>query len=276
MHPDLIPGLPIKTYGFCMALGFLAAWQVLAWLCRRTGRQPEPLSNLLMLMLFSGIIGARLEYVREFWSREFAADPLSVFKVWQGGLVFYGGLILAIAVFFVWCRVRRERMAPIADLFVTVIPLAHAFGRVGCFFFGCCYGRESACACAVAFPRHSPAWNSQVEAGRILQTAQSALPVLPTQLFEAVAVLILFAVLMFVFLRNWKRRPGFTTGCYLAGYACIRFSIEFLRDDMRQRFGEVSIGQVVSIGLFCLGITFMFVSLLRSRAENCKIFGPTN
>ena len=276
MHPDLIPGLPIKTYGFCMALGFLAAWQVLAWLCRRTGRQPEPLSNLLMLMLFSGIIGARLEYVREFWSREFAADPLSVFKVWQGGLVFYGGLILAIAVFFVWCRVRRERMAPIADLFVTVIPLAHAFGRVGCFFFGCCYGRESACACAVAFPRHSPAWNAQVEAGRILQTAQSALPVLPTQLFEAAAVLILFAVLMFVFLRNWKRRPGFTTGCYLAGYACIRFSIEFLRDDMRQRFGEVSIGQVVSIGLFCLGITFMFVSLLRSRAENCKIFGPTN
>ena len=276
MHPDLIPGLPIKTYGFCMALGFLAAWQVLAWLCRRTGRQPEPLSNLLMLMLFSGIIGARLEYVREFWSREFAADPLSVFKVWQGGLVFYGGLILAIAVFFVWCRVRRERMAPIADLFVTVIPLAHAFGRVGCFFFGCCYGRESACACAVAFPRHSPAWNAQVEAGRILQTAQSALPVLPTQLFEAAAVLILFAVLMFVFLRNWKRRPGFTTGCYLAGYACIRFSIEFLRDDMRQRFGDVSIGQVVSIGLFCLGITFMFVSLLRSRAENCKIFGPTN
>ena len=276
MHPDLIAGLPIKTYGFCMALGFLAAWQVLSWLCRRTGRQSEPLSNLLMLMLFSGIIGARLEYVREFWSREFASDPLSAFKVWQGGLVFYGGLILAIAVFLVWCRVRRERVAPVADLFVTVIPLAHAFGRVGCFFFGCCYGRESACACAVAFPRHSPAWNAQVGAGKILQTAQSSLPVLPTQLFEAAAVLCLFAVLLFVFLRNWRRRPGFTTGCYLAGYACIRFSIEFLRDDMRQLFGEVSIGQVVSIGLFALGITFILVSVLRSRAENCKISGPTN
>ena len=116
MHPDLIAGLPIKTYGFCMALGFLAAWQVLSWLCRRTGRSPEPLSNLLMLMMFSGIIGARLEYVREFWDREFAANPLAIVKVWQGGLVFYGGLILAIAVFFVWCRVRRERMAPVADL----------------------------------------------------------------------------------------------------------------------------------------------------------------
>ena len=233
MHPDLIPGLPIKTYGFCMALGFLAAWQVLAWLCRRTVRQSEPLSNLLMLMLFSGIVGARLEYVREFWSREFAANPLSVFKVWQGGLVFYGGLILAIAVFFVWCRVRRERMAPVADLIVTIIPLAHAFGRVGCFFYGCCYGRLSECACAVAFPRHSPAWGAQVSSGLIPATAPSALPVLPTQLFEAAADLCLFAVLLYILLRNWKARPGFTTGCYLAGYACIRFGTDCLSWESR-------------------------------------------
>ena len=229
MHPDLIPGLPVKTYGFCMALGFLAAWQVLSWLCRRTGRAAEPLSNLLMLMMFSGIVGARLEYVREFWGREFAANPLSIFKVWQGGLVFYGGLILAIAVFFVWCRARRESVAPVADLFVTVIPLAHAFGRVGCFFYGCCYGRVSAHAFAVAFPRRSPAWVAQVEGGLIPETAQSSLAVLPTQLFEAAAVLGLFAALLFIFLRNWKTRPGFTTGCYLVGYACIRFGIESAR-----------------------------------------------
>ncbi len=276
MHPDLIAGLPIKTYGFCMALGFLAAWQVVAWLCRRTGREPEPLSNLLMLMLVSGIVGARLEYVREFWGREFAANPLAVLKVWQGGLVFYGGLILAILVFFVWCRVRRERVTPVADIFVTIIPLAHAFGRVGCFFYGCCYGRVSACACAVAFPRRSPAWAAQVEGGLIPESAPASLPVLPTQLFEAAAVLCLFAVLFFVYLRNWKRRPGLTTGCYLVGYACIRFGLEFLRDDLRQRVGSLSIGQTVSIGLFVLGISFVLVSLLRSRAENCKIFGPTN
>ena len=276
MHPDLIAGLPIKTYGFCMALGFLAAWQVVAWLCRRTGREPEPLLNLLMLMLVSGIVGARLEYVREFWGREFAANPLAVLKVWQGGLVFYGGLILAILVFFVWCHVRRERVTPVADIFVTIIPLAHAFGRVGCFFYGCCYGRVSSCACAVAFPRRSPAWAAQVEGGLIPESAPASLPVLPTQLFEAAAVFCLFVVLLFVFLGNWRKRPGFTTGCYLAGYACIRFGLEFLRDDLRQRFGTMSIGQVISIGLFVLGISFMLVSLLRSRAENCKIFGPTN
>ena len=255
MHPDLIAGLPIKTYGFCMALGFLAAWQVLSWLCRRTGRAADPLSNLLMLMLFSGIIGARLEYVREFWEREFASNPLSIFKIWQGGLVFYGGLILAIAVFFVWCRVRRERVAPVADLFVTVIPLAHAFGRVGCFFYGCCYGRVSTCACAVAFPRRSPAWVAQVDGGLIPETAQSALPVLPTQLFEAAANLALFAALFFFF-RRFRRG---TMALYLIGYAIIRFGMEYLRGDPRAAVGPFSISQTISLALLFAGLTLLAV-----------------
>ena len=128
----------------------------------------------------------------------------------------------------------------------------------------------------MAFPRHSPAWGAQVAAGAIPETAPAALPVLPTQLFEAAADLGLFAGLLYVFLRNWKARPGFTTGCYLVGYACIRFGIEFLRDDMRQRVGALAIGQTISIGLFVTGFAFILVSLLRSRAENCKILGPTN
>lgn len=276
MHPDLIPGLPIKTYGFCMALGFIAAWQVVAWLCRRTGRAQEPISNLLMAVMVCGVVGARIEYVREFWSAEFARNPMAVFKVWQGGLVFYGGLIMSIAVFIGWCIVKRERIAPLADLFVTAIPLAHAFGRVGCFFYGCCYGRVSSCACAVSFPRLSPAWMSQFGLGRIAEGAHGSLPVLPTQLFEAGAVLALFVVLLFVFLRNWKSRPGLTTGCYLSGYACIRFAMEFLRDDVRARVGPLSIGQAVSVGLFLTGIAFVAVSLLRFRVKNCKLEGPTN
>ena len=179
MHPDLIAGLPIKTYGFCMALGFIAAWQVLSWLCRRTGRAAEPLSNLLMLMMFSGIVGARLEYVREFWAREFASDPFSIVKVWQGGLVFYGGLIFAIAVFFVWCGVRRERVAPVADLFVTIIPLAHAFGRVGCFFNGCCYGKVS--------QRYGVVYHNS-------PSAVNGVPLFPVQLVGSLGNLVLFFI----------------------------------------------------------------------------------
>ena len=142
MHPDLISigPLNIKTYGCFMALGFLAAWQVLAWLCRRGGRAPEPLSNLLIALMLTGVLGSRIAYVVEHWKSEFAAQPMAVIRIDQGGLMFYGGLILALTYFFAWCLVRRERILPLADMLAVVIPLGHAFGRVGCFFYGCCYG----------------------------------------------------------------------------------------------------------------------------------------
>ncbi len=267
MHPDLIDlgFLHIKTYGACMALGFLAAWQVIAWLCRRTGRNAEPLSNLLMLMMVSGVVGSRIAYVIEHWASEFAGHPERIIRVDQGGLMFYGGLILAIVVFFVWCFVKRERVVPLADLFAVVIPLGHAFGRVGCFFYGCCYGRPADVCCAVAFPRGSPAWHEQLSAGLIKSDASAALPVLPTQLFEAFAVSLLFLALFLLYRRFWKSRPGFVTGCYFVGYACVRFGIEVLRGDPRAAVGPFSISQTISLGLLLVGGAFIAVAFRRGK-----------
>ena len=131
MYPDLISigPLHVKTYGCCMALGFLAAWQVVAWLCRRTGRATEPLSNLLIALMVAGVVGSRTAYVIEHWTAEFASNPLAIIRIDQGGLMFYGGLILSVAVFFVWCVVKRERPLALADLVCTLIPLGHACGR---------------------------------------------------------------------------------------------------------------------------------------------------
>ena len=265
MHPDLISigFLHIKTYGAFMALGFLAAWQVLAWLCRRTGRAPDPLTGLVTWMMVCGVAGARAAYVIEHWQSEFAAHPEHIIRVDQGGLMFYGGLILAIAVFFIWCRVKRERLLPHADLLTTVIPLGHAFGRVGCFFYGCCYGRVSHVACAVSFPRGSPAWYEQVNGGLIGADASASLPVLPTQLFEAAAVAVLFLALLWTYRRTWKIRPGFTTGVYLVGYAAIRFGMEILRGDPRAEIGPLSIGQTISLAILCAGLAFMAASFRR-------------
>ena len=267
MHPDLISigFLHIKTYGAFMALAFLAGWQVIAFLCRRTGRNPEPLSNLLLLMMGSGVVGSRLAYVIEHWESEFAHHPGLIVRVDQGGLMFYGGLILAILVFAVWCRVKREDPVSLADLFAVVVPLGHAFGRVGCFFYGCCYGRLSDAACAVSFPRGSPAWYEQVNAGRIESGAAAALPVLPTQLFEAAAVLGLFAVLFFLHRRFWNRMRGFVMGCYFVGYACIRFGIEVLRGDPRAAIGPFSISQTISLGLLVAGLAFIGVAFARRK-----------
>ena len=247
MYPDLIDigFLHLKTYGACMAAGFLACW----WLVERLGRRKD-LSNLLLALMVSGVVGSRIAYVVEHWTAEFAAHPERIVRVDQGGLMFYGGLILALVVFFAWCVRAKERPLALADLLATAVPLGHAFGRVGCFFYGCCYGRDSDAWCAVTFPAGSPSW---FEHGRQMVS------VLPTQLFEAAALLALFAAL-FILYRRCRR---YTAGVYLVGYAVIRFGMEFLRGDPRAEVGPFSISQAISIGMALLGVLLVLLDARR-------------
>ena len=255
MFPDLLDlgFLHLKTYGACMAAGFLLCWKLIE---RLSGR--NDLSNLLVSLMISGVVGSRVAYVIEHWSKEFASRPMDVFAVWNGGLMFYGGLILAILVFIVWCIAKKEDAFGLADLLATVIPLGHAFGRIGCFFYGCCYGRASESAFAVCFPRFSPAWHEQVSKGLIQSSAACSLPVLPTQLFEAAALLVLFAFLFLRYRRTVQSSTStlsFNLSFYLVGYAVIRFGIEYLRGDPRAEIGPFSISQTISIGMFVCGLT---------------------
>jgi phosphatidylglycerol:prolipoprotein diacylglycerol transferase len=249
MFPDLIDigFLHIRTYGACMAAGFLVCWRLFE---RLSGRRD--LSNLLFAMILSGVVGSRAAYVVEHWQSEFAASPLSVIRVDQGGLMFYGGLILALVVYVVWCAVKREDALALGDHLAAVVPLGHAFGRIGCFFYGCCYGRVSDSALAVRFPRLSPAWCEQVQAGELPRTAAESLPVLPTQLFESAALLALFAAVMLV--HRSRRGRGMTIGAYLAGYGIVRFALEYLRGDPRAAVGPLSISQAISTGMCALGV----------------------
>ena len=253
MFPDLIDlgFLHLKTYGACMATGFLLCWMLVEKLSGR-----KDLSNLLLSLMIGGVVGSRIAYVIEHWQSEFAANPAAVVRVDQGGLMFYGGFILSFVVFFAWCFLKKESPLKLADLLAAVIPLGHAFGRIGCFFYGCCYGRDSDCWCAVTFPMGSPSW---YEHGRKLVS------VLPTQLFEAAALLALFGGLMWV----WRGRKtgdgrrwgdGLILGLYLIGYAVIRFGIEILRGDPRAAVGPFSISQAISIGMIVVGSLFIFNS----------------
>jgi len=254
MFPDLIDlgFLHLKTYGACMAAGFLVCW----WLIERLSGRKD-LSNLLLSLMVSGVVGSRIAYVIEHWQAEFAAAPLRVIRVDQGGLMFYGGLILAVVSYFVWCAVKREHPLKLANLLCTVLPLGHAFGRIGCFFYGCCYGRDSDAWCAVTFPAGSPSW---FEHGRKMVS------VLPTQLFEAAALLALFAVLLALY----RRARRFTAGAYMMGYALIRFGMEYLRGDPRAAVGPFSISQTISLCLFALGAVFVWCDLRAGSDSTTK------
>jgi len=255
MHSELfsIGHLTLRMYGLCMAIGFLAAWRMLAYLCKRTGQDSDHVAMLLTWVMVAAIIGARTTYVIEHWSAEFARNPLSILRIDQGGLVFYGGFIGALIPYAVYALRFRRNFFEMGDISAAVLPLGHAFGRLGCFMHGCCFGKRCDTWLGVAFPCRSPAWFEQMNAGLIPATAPKSLPVIPTQLVESLATLALFAVLFTLYPRHYRRR-GFISGVYLIGYAVLRFPIEYLRGDPRAAVGPFSISQAISILIFAAGI----------------------
>ncbi|MFZ4395276.1 MAG: prolipoprotein diacylglyceryl transferase [Kiritimatiellia bacterium] len=274
MHSILLELGPftLKAFGLMMALGFACAWYAAVRLSRGTHRNPDYISNLVVWLMLSGVLGARLAYVAEHWTQEFAGHPSAILRVDLGGLMFYGGLAGATLALFLFARWRREPFLALADLLLAVLPLGHCFGRIGCFLNGCCHGHISHSWLAVTFPAYSPAWTQQVADGDIPPTAAQSDPVLPTQLIEAAANLLLF-LLLYRLYRRHREQYGLVTGTYLMGYAVIRFLIEPLRGDSRlQVAGVWSIGQFISILLFVAGASILLWRRRKAPAKDSSEF----
>ena len=255
----------LKAYGLMMALGFACAWYAAVCLARGTHRNADYLSSLVVWIMAASVCGARMAYVSEHWTQEFAANPGAIIRIDQGGLMFYGGVAGAAVALCLFARRHQERFLELSDLLLAVLPLGHCFGRIGCFLNGCCHGRISHSCIAVTYPAHSPAWWLQVYQGELAGTAPQSLPVLPTQLLESGANLLLF-VLLFALYRRTRSRSGMVTAAYFMAYAAIRFLVEPLRGDQRMSVGFWSIGQFISILLFVAGFGLL-IWRLRATAK---------
>lgn len=229
MYPELftVGSITIYTYGVCVALGFFIAMQYVIKYSINTGATKNQLYDFFFYIILAGIIGARLLYVLiEF--KYFISNPLEIFQLWKGGLVYYGGFIGAVVVAFIYLKLKKISMPKILDAFVPALALGHFFGRIGCFFSGCCYGKE----CDLVF-----AINNRY----------------PTQIFEAFCNLIIFFVLHQF--NKKEHKPGLTFLLYLIMYPGIRFIIEFFRGDDRGGFIlGLSVGQVISIGIMIISM----------------------
>lgn len=238
-------GLPIRAFGLCMALGFLSAWWIAGVVWRERGRLEADLSSLVSWTMISGVLGARVAYILEHWSAEFANNPMAMVRIDQGGLMFYGGLIGAAAVLTFFNRLKRWSLIETSDIVLMVLPLGQAFGRIGCFLNGCCHGRLVS-HWGIVYPKDSPAYLLQCWQGLIPPTAAQALPVFPSQLLEATCALSLF-VALFLLRKRLQRFRGAGTALYLAGYGIIRFLVELTRGDSRMDVGPFSISQFISL-----------------------------
>ncbi len=175
-------------------------------------------------------------------------DCLAALKFWQGGLTYYGGLLLAIPG-GLWYAHRKGLGAwRSADLAAPFVMLGLFFGRIGCFFNGCCYGAATDSRVGVKFPGHAHA-------------------VHPTQLYEAAGVLVLFAVLFWV-IQPKKRGHGEVFGWLLVLYGVMRSILEIYRADPRGSLGPLSTSQLISIPLVALGV--FLVARIRRRANTAQ------
>ena len=282
MRSDLfaIGGFKLHTYGLMMAIGFVLCYLLARRLARQTGRNPGEVDTLIMVAAVCGIIGARLVYVLQFWNEpqgqtglSFAEAPMQIFQLWKGGLVYYGGFIAATLGIFAYGLMRRtvEPVRALLDYCVVFVPLGQAFGRVGCFFHGCCFGGRTDSALGVSFPSGSPAWSAQVREGLLSPYATHALPVWPTQLFEAAGCALLFGALWWVYKRR-RGNLGLCCGLYAMAYGALRFIGECLRDDPRgDRLFGLTFSQNVSLALMVLGFGFLWFAFRENKdgTEHC-------
>jgi phosphatidylglycerol:prolipoprotein diacylglycerol transferase len=241
---------------------YVASWFLATWRAQREKIDPELISDLALWLFCGGLIGARVFYVWEYWGSR-VHSLLDFFKIWEGGIVFYGSVIGGTVGVFLFRAVRAFPLAAVLDVLAPSIALGIALGRVGCFLNGCCYGDvcdRAQVPWAVTFPRESPPWYEQVRQGQIPRTAERSLPVHPTQLYSALDGLILLVLLSAYF--PLRRRDGEVIGLLMVTYPVSRFLIERLRNDEPEVVAGLTISQNLSILLFACGVLY-WIYLMR-------------
>lgn len=241
MHPIFfkIGSIEIRYYGVMIALAFIVAAIVGERESRRKGFAPGLVYDLLSYMLVAVIAGARLYYVLlsdPYW---FITHPFEIIAVWKGGLSLHGGLIGGLIAGIWYCRKKGIAVWKFTDVLAPAIILGQAIGRIGCTLNGCCYGRETDLPWGVVYTDpHS--------------SAPLGIPLHPTQIYEVLLSLILFAGLWLG--RKKTAFDGHLFLTYIMGYGVIRFFLEFFRGDSLLLFDLVPVPHVMSIVIFLTGI----------------------
>lgn len=165
MFPELfeIPFIHVtlKSYGLMMVIGFLVAVYLIRRLSRNITPDPQLITNAALYSLIGGVVGARMFYVIHYFEH-FKENPVSVFAIWQGGLELLGGVLLAITIIFFYLLYHKLPVRHYLDILAIGLMLALAFGRIGCFLNGCCFGKPTELPWAVRFPYNSIAYLSQI------------------------------------------------------------------------------------------------------------------
>jgi phosphatidylglycerol:prolipoprotein diacylglycerol transferase len=244
----------LRSYGLLIAAGLAVGIAMAVREARRRGLDVGRVLDFAFWATVVGLVASRVTYglvnagtfARAcLGTNDFAGprglltvlwDCTRIVHVWEGGLVFYGGVVGGALVAVAFARREGWSFGVLGDVFAPGIAAGHALGRLGCLAAGCCFGKVSAdLPWGLSFPRHSVAFDELDSLGALPSGATATPPLHPTQLYEAVGEALICAVLLALRPRL-RSRPGALVLTYLALYAALRFVVELFRGDVARRF----------------------------------------
>ena len=229
-----------------LAIAFLVWWSIR--FAKAAGYDKDFILGAALWAISLGIIGAKLVHVVDDLSY-YVDHPAGIAS--PGGFAIFGAILGAMLGVWIYCRIHRVSFAPLGDMMAPGIILAQAIGRVGCTINGCCYGASSYLPWAVTWTHPNT-------------YAPLGIPVHPTQVYELLWDLLVFAILWWL-LRGWLKQPGSLFAAYLTLYSLGSFSIRFLRGDVSTFAGVFNEGQVISLLVFIVAAGFLIKQYCASR-----------
>ena len=252
-HPDPVAlslgPLSVRWYGLMYLAGFVAAW----WLARRRAAQPHStwtpteVDDLIFYCALGVILGGRLGWMLFYGTERILADPLSVLRIWEGGMSFHGGLVGVLVALALFASRRGKQLVDVFDFTAPLPAVGFGAGRIGNFINGELWGK----------PTDVP-WAVIVD----------GVPLHASQLYEAfLEGLVLFVVLWWF---TAKPRPRWApSGLFLLGYGVFRFAVEFVRVPDANRgyllFDWMTMGQILSLPMIVAGLWMLAVAYRRNQ-----------
>ena len=264
----VVGGMPITSFGVFMLLAFLTGGWIIRSELERMGEDPERAWDLVFMGVVGGILGAKGYYVLLNYER-LASDPAGLIFS-RGGLVWYGGFLLATALVIWEIRRRRLPLRRTADAIAPALALGYAVGRMGCFLVGDDWGRPTDSIFGIAFPRGAPPTRVDIierEFGisvdpELIEKYGQIVPVHPTQLYEVGISTLIFLFLWRV--RQNQKIPGKLFMLWLVMASGERFLVEFLRAKDDRFFGILTLAQLVSLAIAAVGL----IGIIRMKSAN--------
>ena len=241
--------ITFHMYGIMVAIGYISAFLVSEKRAKKRGMDADLLYGIFWCAVFGGALGSKLLYYIVN-IENIIKDPSMILRFKEGWVV-YGGILGGVLASFFYCKWKKADFVAYLDLVLPAVALAQGFGRIGCFFSGCCYGRETDSVFGITY------WQSNF--------APNGVKLIPTQIYSSIGD---FAI-AFLLMAYAKRKPA--KGKVAAGYCILysigRFVIEMFRNDYRGEFGPLSTSQLISVFILVLGIG-MYVWAGKSQSES--------